>query len=227
MADLDTMKIAVHQPNFLPYLGFFDKARQVDTFVILDDVQFTKRGFTNRNKVKKPNGTIWLTVPLTGDKLLPINQIHIADHVDWKTSHLKTLKHMYGKAEFYEEIYPKIEEVYDKSWTLLADFNLALLNVCFSSLGIDCKLEFSSTLEITAEDASERIIRICEKLKASHYLSGQTGRDYLDESDYQDHGIELSFHGFKHPVYPQQFGEFIPNLSIIDYLMNVGSKAFW
>lgn len=221
------MKIAVHQPNFLPYLGFFDKARQVDTFVILDDVQFTKRGFTNRNRIKKPNGTIWLTVPLTGEKLLPINEIQIADHVDWKSSHLKTLKHMYGKAEHFEEVYPRIQGIYDESWNLLADFNLALLKLCFRSLGIEPRFEFSSALNIIAEDGSERIIKICEKLKANHYLSGQTGRDYLEVSDYQDHGIEVSFHEFNHPIYPQQFGDFIPNLSVIDYLMNVGPHQFW
>jgi len=221
------MKVAVHQPNFLPYLGYFDKARQVDTFVILDDVEFTKGGFTNRNKVKKPNGTMWLTVPVTGDTMVPINEVLIADHLDWQEHHVKTIGHMYGKAEHYESIWPKFEEAYNKDWKYLAEFNMCLLQICFSLLDINCDIVFSSELDVTAEEGSERILQICQELNANHYLSGVSGRDYLEKADYAEKGVELSFQDFEHPVYPQQFGDFIPNLSVIDYLMNVGAKQFW
>ncbi|TXT55796.1 MAG: hypothetical protein BAJATHORv1_30179 [Candidatus Thorarchaeota archaeon] len=221
------MKIAVHQPNFLPYLGYFDKARQVDIFVIFDDVQFTPRGYTNRNKIKKPNGTIWLTVPITGDRMAPINEIRIADHVEWQEKHLKTLKHMYGKSDYYEIIIPRFQEIYDKGYTYLAEFNIDLLELCFELLGITTKMVFSSNLDIIAEDGNQRILKICKKLEADKYLSGESGRDYLELSSFQESGISVEFLDFSHPVYEQQFGDFIPNLSIIDYLMNEGPKKFW
>lgn len=221
------MKIAVHQPNFLPYLGYFDKARSVDTFVILDDVEFTKGGFTNRNKIKKPNGTMWLTVPVTGDTMVPINEVLIADHLDWQEHHTKTLEHMYGKAAHYDSVWPQFGEEYEKEWKYLWNFNMALLKLCFSLLEIEVDIVYSSELDVTAEDGSERIIDICDHLDASHYLSGIGGKDYLKHEDFEKHGLGLSFQDFNHPVYSQQFGEFIPNLSVIDYLMNEGPTPFW
>ena len=221
------MKVAVHQPNFMPYLGFFDKIRQVDTFVVLNDVQYTKRGYTNRNKIKKPNGSMWLTVPVSGELLVPINEVLIANQIDWQDHHLKTLEHMYGKADSYDTIQLKVKSEYRKDWEYLADFNIALLELCFEFLGIEVNMVFSSDQNIEADDGSDRILKICSKLGADHYLSGISGRDYLDLSAYKKAGIAVSFHDFNHPIYPQQFGDFIPNLSIIDYLMNVGPSKFW
>ena len=130
------MKCAVHQPNFLPYLGFFDKARQVDIFVILDDVQFTSPGFTNRNRIKTPTGSKWLTVPIQGDKRAPINQTLVSEGIKWRKSHLTTLKHMYGKSKYYKSLEPFLLEVYNQNWKLLVDFNFKLLKWCFELFNI-------------------------------------------------------------------------------------------
>ena len=221
------MRFTVHQPNFLPYLGFFDKVRQVDTLVFLDDVQYTRRGFTNRNRIKKPDGPMWLTVPITGKTMTAINQVEIATHIDWKKRHLSTMKHLYGKTQFYSEITPLLEDIYSKDWILLSDFNIALLKLCFEFLQISVDMKFSSSMDIEEEQGGGRIIKIGRKLGASEYFSGKSGRDYLELSKFQEEGIDVSFQEFTHPTYEQQFGEFMPNLSIIDYLFNVGPKPFW
>ena len=207
------MKVAVHQPNFLPYLGFFDKARQVDVFVILDDVQFTHGGFTNRNQIKTPQGTMWLTVPIQSMKLTSINRILIARDAKWRRTHLKSYQHMYGKAVHYELLESSLIDIYNQEWEYLLDFNFALLKWCFELLEINVDVKFSSTLKINATTGTERIIKICRSLGSTDYLSGASGRKYLDFEQLNKEKINVSFHNFDHPVYPQLFGDFIPNLS--------------
>lgn len=221
------MKLTVHQPNFLPYMGLFDKVRQVDVFVILDDVQYTKRGFTNRNRIKKPDEQMWLTVPVVSERTSLVNEVTISTNVDWKDRHLKTLKHMYSKSDYFNEVFPPLEKVYSKEYTHLFEFNIDLLRCCFDILDIQTDMRLSSSLDLGDRMGGERIIEICKKAGCSEYFSGKSGQDYLDISAFEKEGLTVSFQNFEHPVYPQQFGEFIPNLSIVDYLFNVGGKAFW
>ncbi len=221
------MKLTVHQPNFLPYLGFFDKIRQVDIFVVMDDVQYTKRGFTNRNRIKKPDGAMWLTVPVKSERDSLVNEVRISNHVDWKSRHLKTLEHMYSKAGHFDEVFPVIQDVYSQDWSLLSDLNIEMIRRCFYFLGITVRMVMSSSLDISDKFGGERIIEICKRLDCPEYFSGKSGRNYLDLSAFEDKDIRVTFQDFEHPVYLQQFGEFIPNLSVIDYLFNVGGQPFW
>lgn len=134
---------------------------------------------------------------------------------------------MYGKSKYYKSLEPFLLELYNQNWKYLANFNFTLLKWCFELLNIHTEVKFSSILQIRGKTATERVLEIAKKLDFSEYLSGITGREYLNPSRFEEEHIELSFQEFNHPVYPQRFGEFIPNLSIIDYLMNVGPHEFW
>lgn len=220
------MKIAVHQPNFLPYLGFFDKAMKVDKFIFMDNFQYTKRGFINRNRIKTPEGFMWINVPVSLTGTQNINEVKISPGDNWKNKLVASLTHTYKKTDYFDELFPVIENILVKKWELLVDLNVDLLNDIFSLLDITAMTELTSDMEISSLTTTGRIIDICRNAGATEYLSGKTGRDYLDIDLFEKSGIKLSFHDFEHPVYNQRFGEFIPNLSIIDYLMNNGTKSW-
>jgi len=219
------MIVTVHQPNFLPYLGYFDKIKQSDIFVIMDDFQYTKRSYINRNRIKTPEGWMWLTVPVTLDGLPPINEVTIATQ-KFKKEHLTTLKHMYGKSDHFDEYYDWLKKVYDSEWTNLASINIHLIKEVLGFLDIDVELAYTSDMEINSKSTTGRIIDICQDVGASKYLSGKTGKDYLEVELFEQSSIDLDFHSFSPFPYTQQFGEFEPNLSVLDYLMNESGKPW-
>ncbi|MFW9780562.1 MAG: WbqC family protein, partial [Candidatus Heimdallarchaeota archaeon] len=150
------MKLAVHQPNYLPYLGFFDKARQVDVFVLLDDVQFTTRGYTNRNRIKSPSGSKWLTVPVKRQQDQSIKDVRIDEGKKWQRIHLNTLKHMYGKAPHYQELEDLLQSVYSTDWKFLAKLNTVLIKKVFDFLDINPEIKISSELNIRVNEPTTR-----------------------------------------------------------------------
>lgn len=213
---------AIHQPNFVPWIGYFHKILKSDVFIFLDHVEYSRRSFTNRNRIKGPKGATWLTVPVSVKGKPRIMEVKI-NGAEWKRKHLSTFKAFYGKAEHFEEIYEHLEKIYEQEWTYLADFNKALIREIASMLGMATSFVDSHTLE-PREKKMDMIIELCKKVGATVYFSGRGAMKYQDPKVFEKNGIKLVYQEFEHPVYPQRFGDFIPNLSILDILFNVGIK---
>ena len=226
------MILSVHQPQYIPWLGFFDKIVRSDTFVYLDTVQYKKREWQNRNQIRTKDGSMWLTVPVVakgdGGSRQPINQVRIDNESTWAGDHLKSLKCWYGKASFFEKYIGFFEETYCHDWNKLIDLNMAILNFLFNELNISTKIILESDIG-TSLQSTERIIEICRKINADTYLTGIGGKNYLDEKRFEIEGIKLVYQEYRHPTYQQQFMDeqhaFLPNMSIIDLLFNEGEKS--
>lgn len=224
------MKITIHQPNFLPYPGFFTKVYYADVLVIGDHVQFSHKGFINRNKIKTQHGEKWLTVPIIRNFPQPINKVLINNSLinnrTWKNIHLETLKANYSKAKYYNNYINLIKDIYAQEWEYLSKFNIALLMKIFKVLGLEKDIVFTSDLDIKGEN-TDLIIEICKRLGADTYISGIGGKNYMNEDLFRKNSIKLFYSKFTSPVYEQQFNSlgFIPNLSIIDMLFNVGDSS--
>jgi hypothetical protein len=215
------MILSAHQPAYFPWLGYFDKISKSDLFVYLDSVQFEKGSFTNRNKIKSHNGPVMLTVPvkLGNYKNATIAEIAIDNSVDWRSKHLKTIRHSYAKCTRFEKCYEKLEVLFNVNHDLLSELCIDHLNFWLCELGLRKKIIRSSTLGITSKK-SDLILDLCKYFKADHYLSGAMGRGYLVERDFAENQITIDFQEFKHPVYPQIHGDFLPNMGIVDMWMN-------
>lgn len=209
--------ITIHQPYYLPYLGFFDKMARSDTFVILDDVQVQKNSFLNRNKIKTSNGPIWLTIPTKGHLNQKINQVTIDDSKNWRSDHLKSIYFNYKKTKNFYKIYPKLEKIYQNKESKLAKFNFLTIDFLASELKLKPKYYFSSDLKLIGTGGM-LLLEITKKLKAHKYLSGEMGKDYLQIEQFEHEGVNVEFQIFRAKPYYQLWGEFIPNLSALDYL---------
>ncbi len=221
------MIVAIHQPNFLPWLGYFYKIVESDFFVLLDNVQYSKNSFINRNKVKTPQGDLWLTVPVKANRLseLLIKDVQVSDHMDWRRKHLRTLEMNYGRAIFFNQLYDKIERTYYKTdWNNLCMANISFLRMVLRELGLERRLIRASELSVEGS-GTQLLINITEKLGGTIYLSGYGGGKYQQEDLFKKAGITLQCYDFRHPTYSQLWGDFIPNLSIIDLLFNCGSES--
>jgi hypothetical protein len=218
--------LAVLQPGYLPWLGYFDQVTQADYFVHYDDVPFDKHGWRNRNRVKALNGPVWLTVPVlhSGKFGQLINEVRIDPQQNWQRKHLATIKQMYASAPYLNDWLPKLTEVIDRKWESLVDLNLAMTDMLLQAFRIETRMLRSSELGI-AGDKNERLLKLCELVGATKYLTGDAARDYLDVGLFSDHGIEVRWHGYTHPIYPQLHGEFISHLSALDLLLNCGGES--
>jgi len=213
------MKIAVHQPNFLPYLGFWDKMKQSDIFVLLDNVQFEKNSYTNRCYIKTPKGTKWLTLPIKYTFGLLINEIELFNYFKIRNDIIKTIEFNYKKSNNFNKVFPILKNILKKDYTKLSDLNIDLILKIKDLLNLKTKIEIASNYIIEGTK-TERLINICHKFNADTYLSGIGGMNYQNNDLYQKANINLEYIKFQHPFYKQLWGNFIPNLSIIDYLFN-------
>jgi hypothetical protein len=214
------MIVTIHQPEYLPYLGFFDRIKKADAFVVLDNVQYQKNAFINRNKIKTPQGWQWLTVPIKNREALNnINEMEINNETNWRESHWKALLYNYKKAPYFEKYAGFFEEVYKKDWKLINDLNIYLIRGIMDLFGLKKEIIIASSLGVEGK-SDDLLIDICQKLRANTYLAGSGGKEYMDLEKFKKQNIEVIFHEFTHPIYKQQFGEFIPNLSVIDFIFN-------
>lgn len=220
------MILTAHQPVYLPWLGLFHKIAISDAYCYFDDVQYQVKDWNNRNKIKTANGETWLTVPVltTGYRDRKINEIEINNSVDWRKKHWKSIYLNYKKAPYFSKYAGFFEETYKKEWTNLSDLNEHMLKWFMKELGINVKYFKASELDFQGYK-SGLVLNMCKKLKADLYIFGAQGKDYAKEEDFTKEGIKIYFQDYKHPVYPQLHGDFIPNLSIIDLLFNCGPKS--
>ena len=222
------MIVSIHQPNYIPWIGFFHKLLLSNTYVVFDDVQFPRgKDYANRNQIKTNNGKMWLTASVLGKKdLKPWNQIEINNN-GWKAKHLKNIKSFYQKAPYFERYYPVLEKIYEQDHKLLIDLNIDLiigLLICIGKHDLNMVLSSSIKTELTGLD---KILYILKDQWATKYISGdgEGSKRYIDEQLFKDNNIELIWQEYKHPTYKQLHGEFIPYLSILDLLFNEGPNT--
>jgi hypothetical protein len=219
------MICAIHQPNFLPYLGFFSKYKNSDSFVLYDTAQYSKNDYHNRNTIKTSNGPIWLTVPVSMSLGQLIKDVQLAN-TDFVGQHLKTLEFNYKKTPFFEKYFPAIKEIYSKpKLHLLVDLTIPLLEYFFELLDANKKVILASSLDLDVlKKSTDALVEITKKVGANEYLAGKGSKDYLEEAKFDSSGLKLTWQDFHHPKYLQLWGEFVPNMSVIDALFNIGHE---
>jgi len=214
------MIVTIHQPDFLPWLGFFDRWQKSDTYIVLDDVQFLRRGWHHRDKIKAQKGVQWLTVPVLKKSCYhqTIKEVRINNEENWHCKHLKTIQVAYGKATNFDLVYGRLSEIYNKDYDLLISFNMNLLRLCSNMLGINTTVVFASDFNVKST-GSRRLVDLVKSVGGEDYLTGSGSRDYLDEAIFKKEGINVCWQEFKNPVYKQLHGGFEEMLSVLDFLM--------
>jgi WbqC-like protein family len=219
------LKVAVHQPNYLPWLGFFQKIERSDIFVFLDNVQFPRRSYSNRVLVMGPNeNVLWISQSVIGrpTKEQSIEDVQFSDD-RWKEKHLKTLKAAYGKCPFFKDVFPFLENAFCNESDRLAIFNGELIRHICDKLGLPTAISYASQLKLGSfTSPSERIACITRHFGSDVYLSGAGARAYNDTAVYEQYGVRLEYSDFAAPPYPQRSTKFTAGLSIVDALFNIG-----
>jgi len=223
---MESNKVTIHQPEHLPWTGFFHKMALADTYVLLDSVQFTKNNWQNRNRLIDNQGNIfWATVPvrLEGHINSTIADVEISSDVPaWRKKYWARLEQAYSKTPFYRQYEEELHEILFTEYIKLVDLNCRLIDFFRKELGINNRILRSSELSPEGK-RSTLLLDICKKLNATVYLSGPSGRDYLEKEIFAEAGIALEYHEFHPPVYTAKFYE--PGLSTLDILMNHGKDA--
>ena len=219
------MKVGIHQPNFLPWRGFFSKIKASQGFVFLDDVQFERgKTFTSRTKIALNGSPCWVTVPvLEKSKLLPISEIRVDSSFLWKPKHLNSLFHAYKKSPSFQFLYPLLEAVYQQPYEFLVQYNIGFIERVAAPLQLNAQFFRSSELLSQEELGWEKIKRILIETKASSYVSGSGAgsKRYVNETELQAMGIELHWQAPPVQVYVQPNSkEFMPDLSVVDLMFN-------
>lgn len=217
--------IAIHQPQYLPWLGYFDKLDQCDVFCLLDTVQYKKNEYQNRNRIKTDKGWQWLTVPVMYRYPQRIGEVETDPRVTWARKHLEALRTHYRKAPFYSLYMGRFHAFYQKKWRSLADLNVECVRLLLDLLELRKEVVSASQLPVSTDDPTLRLVEICRSLGGDTYLSGKDGAKYMDTELFRHHGISLCFQDFHHPVYSQLYGNFEPYMSIVDLLFNCGPES--
>ena len=219
------MIVAVHQPQYLPWLGYFDKIRRADIFCYLDNVQYKKNDWQNRNRIKTAQGWQWLTVPVQYRFPQKICEVKINNALNWRKKHLHTLVTNYSRAPFFKKFAQFFEEIYSENWQFLSDLNIALVEGLKKAFRLYRVPAVKSSELSLREDPTDRLIDICRELKADIYLSGQDGVKYMDLERFKQNDIQIIVQKFVHPVYPQLFDDFQAQMSAVDLLFNCGPEG--
>jgi hypothetical protein len=221
------MIVSINQPAYLPWLGYFHRIAVSDAHIVLDRVQFEKNSFTNRNKVRTREGWCWLTVPVkTASKFgdLCIHEIEIANERQWAAKHWQTLRLNYSKAPFFGEHAGFFEGIYERPWVRLADLTREITAYLLEAFGIKTKLYFSSQMNASGKK-DELVLNLCRELRATTYLSGPLGRNYLREDLFRESHIAVRYDDYHHREYPQVYPGYEPYMAALDLLFNAGPAS--
>ena len=220
------MIVTIHQPNYFPYPGFFQKVLLSDIYVILDRAQF-EFDITNRNKIITPEGS-WsrISVPVKkGQKFFEVRNVEINNDQPWAEKNWDLICKSYDNSPFFNLYKATLNSVFKKNWNLIFDLNFYTLKKVLEWLNIKTKIIFDSELDVTGK-SSEHLLNICKKLGATKYLSGPGGRDYLNEKIFEQNKIKVEYQKYDPVIYPQKYAKsFVPNLSTLDLLFNMGSDS--
>jgi hypothetical protein len=224
-----SMLCAIMQPTYFPWTGYFDLIDQADKFVFLDDVQLVKRSWMVRNRIKTPQGPLFLSIPVKKTKHRDEQLLHNTEldfSQNWQKKHLNSIRLAYQKADFFKTVFPMVEDLLDQPPSALADFNIQVIRRITEALDIGNEFFRSSSMDTGDLGQAEKLLHICQSLDCTMYLSPQGSADYLEKevpgSVFADSPVELYYMHYEHPVYPQLYGEFISHMCILDLLFNVG-----
>jgi hypothetical protein len=217
--------LAIHQPHYMPWLGYLAKWAAADVFVFLDTVQYEKNGWQNRNRIKTTAGPRWLTVPVHARLGTPIAEVTLDGAQPWRPRHLHAIEHAYGDAPGFAPHHGSLQRLYETAWTHLAPLAMASAEWLARAVGIMTPARAASSLGVTAGDSTERLIALCGAVGADTYLAGRDGVRYMDAGRFQTAGIRVLYQDYAHPVYAQLHGEFVPNCSALDLLLTHGDDA--
>jgi len=222
------MIVSIHQPAYLPWLGYFHRIAASDHHIVLDHVQFEKNSFINRNKVRTTQGWCWLTVPVkTKGRCghLCIRDIEIDERTHWRSKHWRTIEQSYARASWYETYADELAAIYARNWGSLGELCRHLTGHFLEWLGIGTPISFSSDWA-PESTKDELVLELCKKVGATVYYSGALGRNYLDEGRFAREGIRVDYQNYQHPAYPQcQPGLFQSHMGAVDLLMNCGPES--
>lgn len=223
------MIVSINQPAYLPWLGYFDRIYKSDIHVVLDHVQFEKNSMVNRNKIISNQQEQMLTIPLkTKGKFgnLEINSVEVADNINWRSKHYRSIQQAYSKARFKDKVLEGLVKLYDTNSELaLGPILRSNLDIFLELLALkDTTIMHSSEMECSGSN-SDLILNICRDLKATSYISGPFGRQYLDEDKFAASGIDVIYHDYDHPTYMQRGSNFLSHMSTLDLLMNHGERS--
>lgn len=219
------MKLAIHQPHYLPWLGYLAKWAEADLLVFLDTVQYEKNGWQNRNRIKLREGARWLTVPVQAPLGTPIRDVRVDTRQPWRRRHAQTIEHAYREARHFPRYRASLVELYERDWAELLPLAIASAEWLAGQAGITTPTRLASELHIEDTDATGRLVALCRSLGADTYLAGRDGARYMDLEQFRRAGIAVRFQDYQHPVYDQLHGEFVPFLSALDLLLTHGDDA--
>lgn len=217
--------MSAHQPAYLPWAGFFHKILLSDIFVILDQVQFEKNSFINRNSIKTAAGSQWITVPVykNGYRTKKISEIEINNDDDWERKHWMYLYSNYKKSPYFSKYSDFFQSVYEQKWIYLIDLIMHTLKFFLKEMNINTKIIMQSELN-TTKKKDDLVIEMCSILRQDKFVFGTLGKNYADEKIFKDNGIKIYFQDYHCSTYKQQWGGFLPNMSIADIIFNVGAE---
>lgn len=225
--DALTITVAIMQPTYLPWIGYFGLMQSVNLFILLDSVQFARRSWQQRNQIKTANGQAWLTVPVQskGKRDQLIRDVEIDRSRNFLRSHIMALELNYKKAPYFDAYFPQIQSLLVEDHQYLIDLLVGPINWIKDSLGITTPIRRSSEFQAVGSNA-ELLAALCDEVGATKYISPPGSKDYLNESDaFSKRNIPLKYFNFLHPQYPQRFGEFLPYMSVVDLLFNCGPES--
>lgn len=218
--------VCIHQPDFVPYLGFFDRLLQADHFIVLDDVQFIRRGWHHRDLIKTAVGPSWLTISLQkGDYKQKISEVILSQDTNWRQDNLNLLRQNYKSALHFDYIFTMVEKIYLERHERLLDFNLAFLNLALRLFRIKINMSFASSYSVPTT-GTRRLVDLVLSVKGSDYLTGVGSLDYLDQDLFERRGLKVSWQNFEHPIYEQCFNGFDAGLSCLDVFFNYGDESY-
>ncbi|MGA1826332.1 MAG: WbqC family protein [bacterium] len=219
------MITAIHQPQYMPWLGYMNKIASVDVFVLLDTVQYKKNEWQNRNQIKTATGSQWITTPVCYHYPQKIMEVRINNTVRWGAKHSASLITNYNKAPYFRTYADFFNNIFSKKWELLVDLNIHIIEFLTTIWKLNTDIVRASCIDMDEQNPTVRLVNICKALGADTYLSGRDGAQYMDLEQFADNGIQVVFQNFSAKTYPQLFNEFIPNLSSIDLLFNCGVEG--
>lgn len=219
--------LAVLQPGYLPWLGFFDLLDRADIFVIYDDVDFDKNGWRNRNRIKTGQGVSWLSVPVltSGRSGQLVNETVIDKNQLWQRKHIRSIREAYAKAPYFKEHIEPLEELLGRPWERLVELDMALITLMASWLGLSGKRVVASSGLGIPRGRNERLLAMCERFGTDIYLSGNLAQSYLDVDAFAQQGVAVEWQDYVHPAYNQLHGPFEPHLSTLDLIFNEGPAS--
>jgi hypothetical protein len=220
------VRVAIHQPHYLPWLGYLAKWAAADVFVFLDTVQYENNGWQNRNRIKTRDGVAWLTVPVHAPLGTPILDVRVDRRQPWRRRHLRAIEHAYADAPCFGRFREELAELYAGEWDALGALAVASARWLATAFGIRTPTRLASELGVAGDlDATERLVALCRAVGADTYLAGRDGVAYMDLSRFQAAGIAVRCQAYEHPEYAQRHGPFVPALSGLDLLLNLGEAG--